>query len=376
MDARVEVQSEIVMKLMHYFLTIKKYNPVILQGINDEIWFENSNEDYKIVRIVSNHIHNNEQFEFDKNKIHFVLKQIKKKIFSFRMKTLTIYTDINDNIDLNRDKNLYFIKINENTDVFENPIIKEYFSDINVSLGKKEVGYQLLQTIGNEISESNRKKNEEVKKIFKTGKPYMTKVIIALNILIYILQIILGDQFMVTNFGLHPEFILTYHQYYRLFTCMFLHGSILHILFNMYALYIIGPQIENYYGRVKYGFIYILGGIFGSLFSVLFTRSWSVGASGAIFALLGAILFFGYYYRLYLGDVIKSQILPVIFLNLLIGFMSNNIDNAAHIGGLLGGLCVSMIVGINSKKDKSTRINEIIIATIFAVFIIYLTFFR
>ena len=204
----------------------------------------------------------------------------------------------------------------------------------------------------------------------------MTDILLLINVIIFIIQLILGQEFMILNFGLHPEYVTTYHQFYRLITSMFLHGSVLHILFNMYALYIIGPQVENFYGRWKYGLIYILSGIFGSLFSILFTKSWSVGASGAIFGLLGSILYFGYHYRIYLGDVIKSQILPVILVNLLLGFMSTGIDNAAHIGGLLGGIAASMLVGINTKKDKFTRTNEIVVSLIFAIFIIYMVFFR
>lgn len=376
MNAQLKFQNETIMKLMHYFLTIKKYNPIILQGVNDEVWLENMDEDYRIVRIVSKHIHNNEQHEYDKHKINFILKQLKRKTFSFRMKTLTIYTDIDDRVSLEKEKDLHFIKINDETNINENPIITKYFKDITISLNKKEQGLELFQKIGDEISESNKKRNKEVGELFKPKKTYITDILIVINIIIFIFQIILGNEFMITNFGLHPEYVIKYNQYYRLITSMFLHGSIMHILFNMYSLYIIGPQVENFYGKNKYLFIYLLSGMFGALFSIIFTKTWSVGASGAIFGLLGSIIYFGYYYRLYLGDVIKSQIIPVIIINLIIGFTSGNIDNAAHIGGLLGGICASMFVGIKNRNDKFSRTNELIIASIFTIFIIYLTFFR
>ncbi len=376
MEAQIEIPNDTIIKLMHYFLTIKKYNPIILQGLKDELWLENMDEDYKIIRIVSKHIHNKEQYEYDKNRLHFILKQIKRKTFSFKLKTLTIYTDINDNVDLYSDKDLDFIKFDYNDNIKNNPIINKYFVDIDKSLNKKEEGIELLKIIGDDITKSNIKKNEEVKSIFRNIKPRMTDALIIINILIFIIQLILGNDFIITHLGLHPFYVLEHHQFYRLITSMFLHANIIHILFNMYALYIIGPQIENFYGRVKFGIIYLVSGIFGSLFSILFTQSWSVGASGAIFGLLGAILYFGYHYRIYLGDVIKSQIIPVIIINLLIGFMSTGIDNAAHIGGLLGGICASMIVGINKNNDKTSRINEIIISLIFIAFILYMVFFR
>ena len=86
----------IVMSLINYFITEKNYNPMIIHGLNDEIWLENLDSDYKIVRIVSHHIHNKEQLDFDKFKLSRIVKQIKKKTLSLKVKVLSIYTDIED----------------------------------------------------------------------------------------------------------------------------------------------------------------------------------------------------------------------------------------------------------------------------------------
>ena len=101
-----------------------------------------------------------------------------------------------------------------------------------------------------------------------------------------------------------------------------------------------------------------------------------VGASGAIFGLLGAMLYFGYHYRLYLGSVMAERIIPIILLNLFIGFTMPYIDNFAHIGGLVGGLFASMMVGIEGKTNKSDTINGAIVTVILFAFLIYMTFFR
>ena len=86
----------------------------------------------------------------------------------------------------------------------------------------------------------------------------------------------------------------------------------------MYALWIIGMQLESFIGRWRYLVVYLFSAITGSLLSVIVTPdAVSVGASGAIFGLLGALLYFGYHYRVYLGTVIKSQIIPVIIINLV-----------------------------------------------------------
>ena len=93
----------VVMSLINYFITEKNYNPMIIHGLNDEIWLENLNEDYKIVRIVSHHIHNKEQLDFDKFKLSRIVKQVKKKTLSFKVKVLSIYTDLEDDKILSND---------------------------------------------------------------------------------------------------------------------------------------------------------------------------------------------------------------------------------------------------------------------------------
>ena len=77
-----------IMKLSHYFITEKNYNPIILHGINDEIWLENLDEDYRVIRIVGHYIHNNEQMNFDKFKLNRIIRQIKKKTFTLNMNVL------------------------------------------------------------------------------------------------------------------------------------------------------------------------------------------------------------------------------------------------------------------------------------------------
>ena len=142
----------------------------------------------------------------------------------------------------------------------------------------------------------------------------------------------------------------------------------------MYSLYIIGPQIESFFGKVKYIIIFIISGIIGNLLTMLFLQNHyvSIGASGAIFGLLGALLYFGYHYRVYLSGVIKSQIIPIIIINLLIGYMASSINNIAHIGGLIGGIIVSMAVGVKYKSNKSDIINGFIMTLIFVSTLIYL----
>ena len=373
MDESLDRKNLIVMKLLHYFITEKNYNPIILQGAEDEIWLENLESDYKIIRIVSNYIHNEEQLDFDLYKAKHVIKKIKKKTFSIKMNALSIFTDLGDNVELKEESNIDCIYLYDEKDINKYDFLYQYFPDINKKLKFSEEGLQLFIKITNDINRKNKSEAERVEEIFKPKKNIITVALVATNVLIYVLMILFGQHDnMINMFGVYGPYIVTRHQYYRLITGAFLHLDVLHLILNCYALYIIGSQIENFMGKFKYLLIYFVSAITGSLFSILLTRGLSVGASGAIFGLMGSLLYFGYHYRVYLGTVLKSQIIPLIIVNLLIGFMSTGIDNYAHIGGLIGGILTTVAVGVKYKSTKFEMINGLIVLLLLIGFLSFM----
>ena len=366
----------VVMSLINYFITEKNYNPMIIHGLNDEIWLENLNEDYKIVRIVSHHIHNKEQLDFDKFKLSRIVKQVKKKTLSFKVKVLSIYTDLEDDKILSNDD----VYISKEEDI-NNPKLTNAFPNIVEKTKVDENGLEYFIKVTDNINQKNESKSKIAEKIFSFKKPIVTYSLIFICILVFILMYVLGngstDNYTLLVFGANVDILTKNGDYYRLFTSMFLHIGILHLLCNMYSLYIIGKEVENVFGKVKYLIIYLLSGIAGSILSLAFNHNTiCAGASGAIFGLLGALLYFGYYYRTYLGATLTRSIIPVIVINLIIGFTSTGIDNAAHIGGLVGGILLAMAVGVPDKSNNNNKINGIILSLIYFGFIIYLSFFR
>ena len=237
--------------------------------------------------------------------------------------------------------------------------------------------------ISEDINKNTYKKSLKVDKIFSKKVPIITYTIMIICLLVFIAMYIFGngsqDAQTLLKFGANWD-VLTKSspkEYYRLLTSVFLHIGFIHIIVNMYSLYVIGPQVESFFGKLKYLFIYLFSGICGSMLSLAFTHNTiSAGASGAIFGLLGSLLYFGYYYRAYLGNVVKSQIVPIILLNLAIGFILTGIDNAAHIGGLVGGIVASMAVGIPDKSTKFEKINGLVMLIIYFAFLVYLGFIR
>ena len=365
----------LVMNLINYFITEENYKPMIIHGINDEIWLENLDNNYKIVRIVSHHIHNKEQLDFDKFKLSKIVKQVKRKTLSFKVKVLSIYTDIEDEKILNNDD----VLITKEKDI-NNPKLVSAFPDIVEKTNRKEDGLEYFIKVTDNINKKNEKRNKIAEKIFSYKQPIVTYIIMAICIILFILMELSGgstNSQTLLKYGANLDVLVKNGEYYRLFTCIFLHIGIMHLLCNMYSLYIIGREVENLFGKIKYIIIFILSGIFGSIMSLAFTHNTiSAGASGAIFGLLGALLYFGMHYRTYLGEAIKRSIIPIIVVNLIIGFFAEGIDLDAHIGGLVGGVLVAMMVGVPDKSKTKDIINGTILTIIYLIFISYLAFWR
>ncbi len=376
-NIKLDEKSTLVMKLIHYFITEKNYNPIVLQGLENEVWLENLDKEYKVIRIVSNYIHNDEQFEFDIFKTKRILKKIKKKTFSLSLNNLSIFLNLGDNVSNNKEniENVSVISIKEEKDLFKNEIIKEIYPDLKDKLTFDENGIELFSKITDDINVHNKKGAEKMENTFSNKTPYVTYTLIGINIFIYLFGIFMNvDNLLINLFAVYGPLIRE-GEIYRLFTGMFLHSDIIHLGLNCYVLYIIGSQIENFFGKFKFSIIYILAGLGSSLLSMTFANgSASVGASGAIFGLIGALLYFGYYYRVYLGNVLRSQLVPLVAINLAISFLIPGIDLFGHIGGLITGILVTMALGIDDKTSKSSKINGIIILIIFLVFLAFMAF--
>ena len=368
--------DEMIMKLLHYFVTVENYSPIVLKGAKNEIWLEKFDGEYKIVRLVSNYIHNNEQLNMDIYRTKQIMKRIKKKTMSFSINALSIFVNLGDNVELDTvsEDNIDCANIKTTEDLKKYQFIMDEFPTITKKTNFKEEGLDLFVKLTNDIGEVNKINQKQAEDLFAKKDPIITKILITINIVIFILQLVLGWD-VVANFGANYAPFVKSGKFYVLFTSMFIHGNLIHLLFNMYALYIIGPQVESFYGKIKYLAIYFGSGILGALLSDIFLQnSISVGASGAIFGLLSSIVYFGYHYRAYLDTVIRSQIMPLIIFNIFLGIVIPNIDTFCHIGGLIGGVLVSMACGIKYKSAKSERINGFILTTIYTIFLLILLF--
>ncbi len=179
--------------------------------------------------------------------------------------------------------------------------------------------------------------------------PVITRWIILVCIGVFFVGSVTGGSVLgASNFGMFPPAIAQ-GQWYRLLTAAFLHAGLLHIAFNLYALYIIGPGLEMYFGHRRYATIYFLAAIGASVASYAFSSVaiLSVGASGAIFGIMTATLVVG---RAIRADT--SQIAALLLVNLLIGAVAHGIDWRAHLGGAAFGAFLAFVMTRADQQRK------------------------
>ena len=226
--------------------------------------------------------------------------------------------------------------------------------------------------------------------------PIVAYALLALTIGVFLLQLSTENSSLVVAnvrcgdlaacYGMKINNLILAGQWWRLITPVLLHASLLHIGFNMYALYILGPELERHFGHLPFLLLYLLGGFSGIVLSFLLTASPSLGASTAIFGLLGAQGVFVYRNQKLFGrraQAMLRSILNIAVINLLIG-LSPGIDNWGHVGGLLGGSLFAWLAApvyalegeegtfhlVNRTGSEKTLFGTLVVAFLFGALVI------
>ena len=176
--------------------------------------------------------------------------------------------------------------------------------------------------------------------------PYITYTLIGINLLIFLLMTLAGgstNRGVLILFGAKVNSLILQGEVWRLVTSMFLHIGLLHLAFNLYALYALGSLAEELFGRVRYIIIYFASGVLGSIASFLFVNALSAGASGAIFGVLGALVPYARKHKYLWNSGFGKNLVVIIAINLSLGVFQSGIDMSAHIGGLIGGLILGKL---------------------------------
>ena len=270
--------------------------------------------------------------------------------------------------DIPSDKNNLYVLISEDemskdvdnyssNNLLGKPIIKVAIKERKISYSEN-ANLQVVQDLASLMSHSNLYVNSG--KVDLKQTPLITMIIIAINIIMYGITAYMtfvyaggsvfdSDTNVLIVLGAKVNELIAQGEYFRLITCMFLHGGLVHLGVNMYSLYAMGPMVEKIYGKAKYVVIYFVAGICSSMLSYILSPSISIGASGAICGLLGAMLVFAIKSKGKTGSGFIKSILSVIFMNIFIGMTLPGIDNFGHIGGLLGGMIITFFITLKSE---------------------------
>lgn len=191
-----------------------------------------------------------------------------------------------------------------------------------------------------------------------------TAGLIIINVLVFLILSLFGDTesgyFMLRYGAMYEPLVTDGHEYYRIIASLFLHFGIQHLLNNMVLLGALGYQLENEVGKIRFLLIYFFSGICGNLCSLYWNVSHgqqviSAGASGAIFGLMGALLYIVAVNRGRLGSLSGRGVLFMVILSLYFGFASSGVDNSAHVGGLIFGIVIAILLYRRKNKDCSQR---------------------
>ena len=227
----------------------------------------------------------------------------------------------------------------------------------------------LFSTTGGRGTEQKRvRRSAEQKRVpaFIKRQGPVNLTMIAINVIVFIVLSMMGNTenayFMALHGAMYPPMILQGHAYYQLFTSMFLHFGLSHIFNNMLVLFFLGDNLERAVGKWKYLVIYLGGGLCGNLLSLFVSLQGdasnytvSAGASGAIFAVIGALLYIVIRNHGHLEDLRTRNLLFLIVVTLYHGLTSTGVDNSAHIGGLIGGFLLAVMLYQKKKSYERSR---------------------
>jgi len=221
----------------------------------------------------------------------------------------------------------------------------------------------------NTVLEKQNKENYSPARLM-AKVPFLTYSLIIINAVIWLAMNIfawvkgISVQSLFLPLGAKENYLILSGEYWRFLTPIFLHADFQHLAMNCLSLFVFGKLVEGIYGHKKFAIVYIAAGIIGNIASFMFSPHSAVGASGAIFGLMGALLYFSVEnpnrFKKYFG----YNILIMVVVNLVYGFTNPGIDNFGHIGGLIGGFLISGVVKIKKAPNKLLGRPVFIVVTI------------
>ncbi|MBO9129637.1 rhomboid family intramembrane serine protease [Bacillus sp. 165] len=365
-------QESLYWALLYHFLSTHNYEMIYYSETDGEVWLEvNDWKNSTLIRLKRQDIDWSNWLRNDVVRVQEITKQLIKRKLRKQQKVINIYISKLDPIDDWRDM------IESLTDRIEKSIQVDtvLFTEENGKEQRKfleetfEMKYENFISIAAlqeqepelvrlQVAQLIQMKKQQQQHILNYAKPIFTILFLAIQIAMFALLEIYGKSTNTVNlikFGAKYNPFIVQGEWWRFFTPIFLHIGFLHLAMNSVALYFIGSQVEKIVGNLRFLFVYLFAGFLGSVASFVFSDNVSAGASGAIFGCFGALLYIGLTYSKLFSKTMIQSTLTLIGVNLVFGLVTPGIDNAGHIGGLIGGFLAAAIVHVPKRKLSVTK---------------------
>lgn len=360
-------EDYIFWRFAHYLVAVKQYRIVKIGESDEEIWLEKTeSKNYPLIRLFRYDLDWGNWLQRDMERTIVRGERIRRHLRKGKLNLLNIYVSTYppvDDYEYRIEKPL-IIKNNRKTTmstiIFENSNFAEATANLNEKLMadfaltfKSEYEESDVETVRQATLLEAKTRAKSESDIFRQGKPFFTYMFIAIQITVFLLMELAGGSTNISTllkFGAKFNPYIIEGEWWRFFAPIVIHIGFFHLFMNTIALYYLGTAVERIFGNIRFLFIYLVAGFVGTLASFAFSPSISAGASGAIFGCFGALLYFGVIYPRLFFRTMGMNVLIVVGINLALGFTVPMIDNAGHLGGLVGGFLATSIVHFPQKS--------------------------
>jgi rhomboid protease GluP len=378
--------------LAHFFVKEENYRILHLSKEQKEIWLENpDSSELPIIRLLNCVLDWSNWLEKDLQVTGMNGENIRKQKFKKNIHIVNIYISPYLPVDDYEHRlsqlgqfnqthvKTYIMSRDSSKDVLEN--LQWIFKKPIAIPRNAELDFNSIQIedIKKDTLEMARKKDQLERNIFTFGKPIMTYVFIALQILVFLLLEFNGgseNSSTLVEFGAKFNPLILEGEWWRFIFPIFIHIGFLHLFMNTLGLYFLGTAVEKIYGSFRFFWIYLFGGIIGSIASFAFSPNLSAGASGAIYGCFGALLYMGLIYPKLFFRTLGKNVITILVLNIIISFTVPNIDMAGHLGGLVGGFVATGVVHFPKKKKFGSQLLFFMIAVSLSFSVLFYGFNR
>ncbi|MFX3623828.1 MAG: rhomboid family intramembrane serine protease [Ectobacillus sp.] len=356
-------QDSLYWAILYVLVSLGRYELLYYSEKEQEAWLETKQlHEAKIIRFKRSDVDWSRWIRNDLYEIEPIVKQMMKRGLRAKPKLYNVYisqwSPVDDWQSVVKEakqslgmQTLFFTE--------ENGGQEEEFLQTALKLSAEEAAAVLAlqeeepQVLRYRLGQILRARKQEQEQILSYAKPLFTKMLVAVQIIMFlILEWYGGSTSTATlvTFGAKYNPLIIQGEWWRFFTPMFLHIGFLHLLMNTVALYYIGSQVERILGNIRFIIVYLFAGFSGSVLSFVMSDDVSAGASGAIFGCFGALVYIARTYSKVFSKTVMQSVLTLIGVNLIFGFVVPGIDNAGHIGGLIGGFLAAAFVHVPKRK--------------------------